>query len=202
MAGQEHVRGHRHRDGDLVHVAGGHELRLREVIAVAKPQDAVAQVDGAANLRAGALLTCHATLPYGPHPDFGPAVCAGFWARHRNNVLAGRLTQLLLGTIRIPPPDHDNDHRQEAPKLHQPCRTSPGRSQPDSATPRGRRIRLLFTSDPHTRLQPGALGTVTGTDDLGTLQVQWDDGSRLGLLPDQDEFEILGQAPPGTSGLS
>lgn len=25
-----------------------------------------------ANLAAGALLTCHATLPYGEHPDFGP----------------------------------------------------------------------------------------------------------------------------------
>lgn len=31
------------------------------------------------NLRTGALLTCHATLPCGQHPDFGPAICAGFW---------------------------------------------------------------------------------------------------------------------------
>jgi hypothetical protein len=36
----------------------------------------------AANLRADALLTCHATLPYGAYPGFGPAVCAGFWTRH------------------------------------------------------------------------------------------------------------------------
>jgi hypothetical protein len=62
------------------------------------------------NLRAGALLTCHTTLPYGPHPDFGPAVCAGFWARHRNDVPIGRLAELLLGILRIPPPDHHNDH--------------------------------------------------------------------------------------------
>ena len=32
------------------------------------------------NVAAGALLTCHST---GPYPDFGPAVCAGFWARAR-----------------------------------------------------------------------------------------------------------------------
>ncbi|WP_433463922.1 DUF4314 domain-containing protein [Spirillospora sp. CA-128828] len=64
----------------------------------------------------------------------------------------------------------------------------------------GRRVRLISTPDPHTRLQPGALGTVTGTDNLGTLLVDWDDGSRLGLLPDQDEFEILDQPPPDTGG--
>ncbi|WP_395111399.1 DUF4314 domain-containing protein [Actinomadura sp. SCN-SB] len=142
------------------------------------------------NLRAGALLTCHATLPYGPHPDFGPAVCAGFWARHRNDVPAGRLAQLLLGILRIPP-DHHNDHCEEASMPNDPYGTSRGKGQADSETLRGRRIRLLFTSDPHTRLQPGALGTVTGVDSLGTILVAWDEGSRLGLLPDEDEFEIL-----------
>lgn len=59
------------------------------------------------NVEVGALLTCHSTLPYGPYPDFGPAVCAGFWAEHRH-VAAGRIAELLLGTVRIEPPAKEN----------------------------------------------------------------------------------------------
>jgi hypothetical protein len=58
----------------------------------------------AANVAAGALLTCHSTLPYGAHPDFGPAVCAGFWARHGMRTAAGRMARFMLGVIRIAPP--------------------------------------------------------------------------------------------------
>jgi hypothetical protein len=59
----------------------------------------------AANVAAGALLTCHSTLPYGPHPDFGPAVCAGFWARHGMQTAAGRIAGFMLGITRINPPE-------------------------------------------------------------------------------------------------
>jgi hypothetical protein len=62
------------------------------------------------NLQAGALLTCHATLPYGDHPEFGPAVCAGYWARHHNDVPAGRIAQLFLGILHIDPPDSSSEH--------------------------------------------------------------------------------------------
>jgi hypothetical protein len=58
----------------------------------------------AANVTAGALLTCHTTLPYGDHPDFGPAVCAGFWARHAMQTTAGRMARFVLGIVRIAPP--------------------------------------------------------------------------------------------------
>ncbi|TDE22821.1 DUF4314 domain-containing protein [Actinomadura sp. 6K520] len=37
---------------------------------------------------------------------------------------------------------------------------------------RGSRIRLVATSDPYTDRGPGALGTVTRIDDLGTLTVR------------------------------
>lgn len=61
-----------------------------------------------------------------------------------------------------------------------------------SETPaRGDRIRLVSTSDPHTRLVPGDLGTVTSVDGLGTVHVRWDSGSALGLVPGADEFEVL-----------
>lgn len=56
------------------------------------------------NTDAGALLTCHSTLPYGPYPEFGPAVCAGFWARHGLATAAGRIAKHLIGIIRINAP--------------------------------------------------------------------------------------------------
>jgi hypothetical protein len=70
--------------------------------AAVSPSRALQVID--ANVAAGALLTCHSTLPYGEHPEFGPAVCAGFWARHRLDVAAGRMAELLLGVVRVDPP--------------------------------------------------------------------------------------------------
>jgi Domain of unknown function (DUF4314) len=54
----------------------------------------------------------------------------------------------------------------------------------------GKRVRLVFCCDRYTRLEPGTLGTVRAVDDLGTVHVCWDNGSRLGLT-DEDRFEIL-----------
>jgi uncharacterized protein DUF4314 len=52
----------------------------------------------------------------------------------------------------------------------------------------GDRIALVYTSDPHTSLRPGTLGTVRrwkpGT---GQLMVQWDDGSSLIMLPEEGD---------------
>jgi hypothetical protein len=56
------------------------------------------------NLAAGAMLTCHQTLPYSDNPDFGPAVCAGFWARHGLSTAAGRIAAVVIGLVRIAPP--------------------------------------------------------------------------------------------------
>lgn len=53
------------------------------------------------------------------------------------------------------------------------------------------RIRLISTTDPHTRLRPGDQGTVTDIDPTGTVMVRWDSGSTLGMLPGIDEFDIL-----------
>ena len=54
------------------------------------------------NLAAGALLTCHETLPGNEH-GCAPAVCAGFWARHRKDVTAGRIAHLIgIRRIRLP----------------------------------------------------------------------------------------------------
>jgi hypothetical protein len=55
----------------------------------------------------------------------------------------------------------------------------------------GDRVRLLSLSDDWSDLKPGSLGTVIFIDDLGTVHVDWDSGSSLGLVPDQDSYEVL-----------
>jgi|TARA_B100000678_G_scaffold267380_1_gene252889 hypothetical protein len=50
------------------------------------------------------------------------------------------------------------------------------------------RVRLVSTTDPYTNLVPGNLGTVDRVDDLGTIHVHWDQGSRLGLVSGEDEW--------------
>ncbi|NBO55080.1 MAG: DUF4314 domain-containing protein [Actinobacteria bacterium] len=56
----------------------------------------------------------------------------------------------------------------------------------------GQRVRLVFTDDKHTTLQAGDEGVVTFIDDIGTVFVDWDNGSSLGLVEDAgDRFEVL-----------
>jgi hypothetical protein len=61
----------------------------------------------------------------------------------------------------------------------------------------GDRVRLLSCTDEYTRLQPGELGTVNFIDDAGTVHVNWDSGSSLGLVPGEDAWEPLGPAVRG-----
>lgn len=55
----------------------------------------------------------------------------------------------------------------------------------------GRRVRLIRTTDEYTELKPGAEGTVMMVDDLETVFVHWEDGSSLGLIPGEDQWELL-----------
>lgn len=57
--------------------------------------------------------------------------------------------------------------------------------------PVGTRILLIHMDDPYTSLVPGDTGTITGCDDLSTLQMIWDSGSTLGIIPSVDKFEKL-----------
>lgn len=55
-----------------------------------------------------------------------------------------------------------------------------------------KRIRLIKCNDPFTKLPPGLEGTVTLVDDVGTVHVNWDDGTVLGLCKDDgDEWELI-----------
>lgn len=55
----------------------------------------------------------------------------------------------------------------------------------------GRRVRLKRSSDPHTELRPGDEGTIRMVDSSGTIHVQWDSGSSLGLIPGEDSFSFI-----------
>jgi hypothetical protein len=59
---------------------------------------------------------------------------------------------------------------------------------------KGKRVRLLYCSDRYTRLAPGEEGTITFIDSLGTVHVDWDSGSKLGMVPGEDRFEYV-EAP-------
>lgn len=56
------------------------------------------------NVRNGAALVCHETLPYGPHPEIGETYCRGFYDRvsTRSNFI--RIMQRLGGFKEIAPP--------------------------------------------------------------------------------------------------
>jgi hypothetical protein len=53
------------------------------------------------------------------------------------------------------------------------------------------RVRLISSSDPFTKLEPGIEGTVKFIDSLGTVHVKWDNGSTLGLIPGEDQWEVI-----------
>lgn len=49
--------------------------------------------------------------------------------------------------------------------------------------PKGTRVELICMDDPYnTKLVPGCKGTVMAIDSLGTIHVNWDCGSGLGVV--------------------
>lgn len=54
--------------------------------------------------------------------------------------------------------------------------------------PRGCRVELVSMDDPYTQLKPGDTGTVSVVDDAGTVFVDWDSGSSLGIVYGADHI--------------
>lgn len=53
--------------------------------------------------------------------------------------------------------------------------------------PCGCRVELVQMNDPYnTQLKPGCRGTVIAVDDIGTIHVNWDCGSSLGVVYGED----------------
>lgn len=57
--------------------------------------------------------------------------------------------------------------------------------------PKGCRVSLVSMDDPYSRLTPGTQGTVEFIDDTGTIFVNWDCGSQLGIVYGADRIRKL-----------
>ncbi len=60
-----------------------------------------------------------------------------------------------------------------------------------AAYPPGCRVELVSTDDPYTNLKPGERGTVCCVDSIGTVFVDWDCGSGLGIAHGVDHIKKL-----------
>ena len=59
------------------------------------------------------------------------------------------------------------------------------------ANPIGARVELIHTTDPYTHLKPGDRGTIRFVDSMGTVFIDWDNGSSLGLVPREDDWSVI-----------
>ena len=57
--------------------------------------------------------------------------------------------------------------------------------------PAGCRVQLVQMDDPYSRLKPDDKGTVRTVDDTGTIFVEWDCGSSLGVVYGVDQIRKL-----------
>lgn len=56
--------------------------------------------------------------------------------------------------------------------------------------PSGTKVHLIHMND-YQAPPAGTIGTVTSVDDMGTIHVSWENGSSLGLIPNEDSFEKI-----------
>ena len=57
--------------------------------------------------------------------------------------------------------------------------------------PKGTRVELLMMGSDPRPIEPGTRGTVDCVDDMGTIQCTFDNGRRLGIIPEEDSFRKL-----------
>lgn len=58
--------------------------------------------------------------------------------------------------------------------------------------PRGTRVELIqMGNDPHP-IPAGTKGTVVYVDDMGDIQIDWDNERTLSLIPGEDTFKVIG----------
>jgi hypothetical protein len=53
------------------------------------------------------------------------------------------------------------------------------------------RVELISTTDKGTKLKKGDKGTVRIVDSLGTVHVDWDNGSTLGMVSGEDRIKLI-----------
>lgn len=57
--------------------------------------------------------------------------------------------------------------------------------------PKGTKIKSISMDDPYHPVPTGTIGIVDYVDDAGTIHMQWENGSSLGLIEGQDQFEVI-----------
>lgn len=57
--------------------------------------------------------------------------------------------------------------------------------------PKGTRVELISMNDPYTKLKPGDRGTVSMVDSIGTIFVNWDCDSGLGVAYGEDHIRKI-----------
>jgi hypothetical protein len=55
----------------------------------------------------------------------------------------------------------------------------------------GKKVQLISCTDEFTALTPGTQGVINHVDDTGTVFVNWENGSTLGLIPGIDKWTYL-----------
>jgi len=55
---------------------------------------------------------------------------------------------------------------------------------------KGKRIKCVYMNDDQP-IPEGELGTVDLVDDMGTIHVIWDNGRSIGLIPNEDKYELV-----------
>jgi hypothetical protein len=54
----------------------------------------------------------------------------------------------------------------------------------------GKRVELI-KMEGEPQMESGMKGIIESVDDLNQYHVRWDNGSKLAIIPEQDEFKIL-----------
>jgi hypothetical protein len=65
----------------------------------------------------------------------------------------------------------------------------------------GKRISLIRMEDPYTNLKEGDEGVISGIDSNGDIEVDWDNGSTLKVIPKLDEYKILDKDVQSTTDI-
>lgn len=60
-----------------------------------------------------------------------------------------------------------------------------------SLYPVGTRICLIKMDDLYAPVPSGTCGTVVFVDDIGQIQMRWDNGRGLALVPGVDQFSVI-----------
>lgn len=57
--------------------------------------------------------------------------------------------------------------------------------------PVGTIIEMMSMSDPYSSIEEGMQGEVIQVDDVGTLQMKWNNGRTLGVIVGEDDFKVI-----------